>query len=1119
MNRYSASIYLLLFQSLFMILQAQPNRYGVPIISNYEHYVTGGSEQNWCITQDSRGIIYVGNNDKGVLEYDGVEWRTIPLPNNPIVRSLVTGHDGIVYVGADGEFGHLVPDGWGKMHYRSLSDTVAREGRGSGIGDVWKSYVVKGKIYFCTSPRIFIYDPDSPSLEILETPDYALFSFIVDQELYVGDYGKGLMKLETDTFATVRGGGAFREMDITGLVRFDRDRLLVATYYDGLFLLDPGKGTLNSTFADPELNEYFRNGVITHLHHLKDEFAVATMFNGLVILDRNGEAREIITEAEGLIDRTIPHVYSDERLMGSGPVWIAHFQGVSKLETNNPFRVFTERAGFEGFITDIEVFSGRLVISTFSGLYYRESSSTGTRFVAIPGIQDQVWNLHLFRPEPGVELLLASTQSETFVVGPDLEVYSLGDRILNPPEKIEDREDYGGYQIVQDPSRPDVIYTGRVSVIGLQFRSGNWREILRVRNLPDERHKMGFDRYGYLWTNTTSSGVIRLDISRPQSPTLKYLGKENGLPANERNRVFTDPETEEILLGTTDGFYRYNYFRDTVYRDTVYNRVLPGGSNYIMAFHRDADGDYWFSFENEYLGWSELVAGKTGDGLGVRFEKSLQRLPNASTDIFFSDPERGVWFGKSNELYHFDKSFVRNDTLPFQALIRSVTIDDDSLLFHGTNFVEDRRGGFTIHPSQSEDTRPEIRYRYNNIEFRWAAPYFEQEDRIVYSYRLQNFDRDWSEWSREVYKDFTNLPYGDYTLHVKARNVYGDESLPASYTFEILRPWYATALAIIGYIILGGLLIYAIIKLYTHRLKQENIRLEGIIQERTAEIRKQKEELTDSIEYASRIQRALLPHNRLIEDQNIDHFILFRPRDIVSGDFYWMASKNDKLLIVAADCTGHGVPGAFMSMLGMTFLDEIVIKSDITSTEKILDSLREHVITSLKQSGKSMKESTKDGMDMAMVALDRENRTIQFSGAYNPMYLVRSLNAEEKSILEEGGELDLPRGSIHDEHRLLLQIRGDQMPIGISEKKMPFTSTTIEDEGFNMYMFSDGFLDQFGGPQGKKFMSRNFKKLILELQEIPLKDQGTEMERVLLEWMGEISQIDDILVMGLRMNQ
>jgi serine phosphatase RsbU (regulator of sigma subunit) len=205
-------------------------------------------------------------------------------------------------------------------------------------------------------------------------------------------------------------------------------------------------------------------------------------------------------------------------------------------------------------------------------------------------------------------------------------------------------------------------------------------------------------------------------------------------------------------------------------------------------------------------------------------------------------------------------------------------------------------------------------------------------------------------------------------------------------------------------------------------------------------------------------------------------------------------------------------------MLGITFLDEIVIKSEITSTDQILEELRKHVITALKQTGKSLDES-KDGMDLALVTLDLKNQEFQFSGAYNPMYLVRKLKRSEKIKVSKGQELEVPRGAIYNDSCLLQQIRADQMPIGISEKKLPFQSTHFKNEGYNIYMFSDGFLDQFGGTKGKKFMSKNFKKLILELQSLPLREQGAAMEKVLSDWMGDISQIDDILVMGLRMNE
>ncbi|TFH26415.1 MAG: hypothetical protein E4H10_07055, partial [Bacteroidia bacterium] len=708
----------------------------------------------------------------------------------------------------------------------------------------------------------------------------------------------------------------------------------------------------------------------------------------------------------------------------------------------------------------------------------------------------------------GRELLLASSDEEVYVIDKQMNARFLGELVLNPPEDPRDRAEYAGRSLLQDPRRPDRLFVGRSQVVGLQYSRGRWEEFMRVKRLGEQEMflKKCIDKHDFFW-GSSEFLVARVDIRDPMRPIPKFFDTESGLPSNEKNLVFLDPETDEVLFGTRDGFFRYDYFRDTIVRDTFYNQVLPPGKNQIMAFYQDGDGDYWFSFENAQSQWTELLARRKENRLEIIEEKAFQRLANASVDVFYSDPDNKVWFGKSNKLYHFNKEFSKNDSVAFRALIRSVTIGTDSLIYNGACVGEDLpRNG-----------RPQISYGLNNMRFTWAAPFFEQEEEIEFSYRLSGFEETWSAWSKVPFKEFTNLPYGSYALELKARNVYGTESIPALWSFSILRPWYAKFFAFLIYLVLAVLLVYVIIKLYTRRLKKENLRLEEVIQERTAEIRKQKEELTDSIEYASRIQHALLPSQQLLEQHRIEHFILFKPRDIVSGDFYWIGFRNDKLVVVAADCTGHGVPGAFMSMLGMTFLDEIVIKSEITSTDQILEELREHVIHALKQTGRGVDES-KDGMDLALVSIDLLTQEFQFSGAYNPMYLVRKLKRSELDKLNKGVELDVPRGSIYNKSHLLQTIRADQMPIGISEKKLPFKSTMFKNEGFNIYMFSDGFLDQFGGSGGKKFMSKNYKKLILELQSLPLKEQGAAMEKVLTDWMGDISQIDDILVMGLRIN-
>lgn len=1086
-------------------LWAQPNSQGVPLVSNYPHEITLGGEQNWCITQDKRGIIYVGNNDKGILEYDGVEWRRIPVPNDPAIRSMVLGGDGRVYVGAVSEFGYLTPDAFGSMQYRSLSDSLDKELY--PFSAVWRIYSYQDKIYFCSFNFIFIYDINTRQLSILETGEFSFYSFLLDGVLYVSDFGKGLLRFEDEKLVSVRGGSFFQEMTLTALVPFDKSRVLVGTYFNGLFLFDLQTGKVDENFAEQEVNDYLMESNITYIRPFREAFVLATMAGGVVILERDGRASAVISENEGLIDQQVPFVFFNPNIEGSSPLWIANFMGISKLEPENPFRVFTEASGFEDFITDIQVFNDRLFISTFGGLYYLESSPTGTQFTRIPVTRGAfLRDLLLFQPSSNREFLLASSDEEVYVIDKQMRVRFLTDLVKNLPVDPIDRAEYAGRSLLQDPDRADRLYVGRSQVVGLQYKGGQWEEFMRANSLEEHELmlKKCIDKHNFFW-GSSEFLVTRLDIKDPRRPIPKFFDKKSGLPANDKNLVFLDPKTEEVLFGTRDGFYHYDYFRDTIVRDTFYNEILPPGRNQIMAFNQDGDGDYWFSFENDQGQWTELLVGRTENGLELIEEKAFQRLANASVDVFYSDPEKKVWFGKSNKLYHFNKEFFRKDSTVFHSLIRSVSIGNDSLIYNGA----------LLETASSQITHPQISYGLNNIRFTWAAPFFEQEEEIEFSYRLTGFEKSWSAWSPVPFKEFTNLPFGSYTLELKARNVYGTESIPATWSFTILRPWYARFLAFVIYLLVAVIMVYVIIKLYTRRLKKENLRLEEIIQERTAEIRKQKEELTDSIEYASRIQHALLPSKRLLEQHQIEHFILFKPRDIVSGDFYWIGSRSNKLVVVAADCTGHGVPGAFMSMLGMTFLDEIVIKSEITQTDSILEELRKHVISSLKQTGAGVDES-KDGMDLALISIDLDSKEFQFSGAYNPMYLVRELMPNEKSKLKKGQKLAVSKGTLHNDTYLLQTIKADQMPIGISEKKLPFSSSSFKNEAYSIYMFSDGFLDQFGGPRGKKFMSKNFKKLILELQSLPLEEQGAAMEKVLSDWMGNISQIDDILVMGLR---
>jgi serine phosphatase RsbU (regulator of sigma subunit) len=250
----------------------------------------------------------------------------------------------------------------------------------------------------------------------------------------------------------------------------------------------------------------------------------------------------------------------------------------------------------------------------------------------------------------------------------------------------------------------------------------------------------------------------------------------------------------------------------------------------------------------------------------------------------------------------------------------------------------------------------------------------------------------------------------------------------------------------------------------------------------------QKKHITDSIMYAKRIQTALIPSLELFSDK-LDHFVLYKPLAIVSGDFYWVSSQGSRQIIISADCTGHGVPGAFMSMLGITMLNEIVNGKHILMPDQIIEKLREGIIRSLNQVAEE--DSIKDGMDIAVCLVDFENDILWYSGANNPLYLVRA------------GEL--------------IHYRADKMPVAIHYKMGSFTLHKIElRKGDTFYIFTDGYCDQFGGPKQKKFMSMQLKETLVALSGQPMLQQGERLNEIFEEWRGDSPQVDDVTLIGVR---
>jgi len=278
------------------------------------------------------------------------------------------------------------------------------------------------------------------------------------------------------------------------------------------------------------------------------------------------------------------------------------------------------------------------------------------------------------------------------------------------------------------------------------------------------------------------------------------------------------------------------------------------------------------------------------------------------------------------------------------------------------------------------------------------------------------------------------------------------------------------------------------------------------IEQKNKKIEKQKEAITDSIMYAKRIQMAVLPPVKWFNEILPENFIFFRPRDIVSGDFYWINQRENKIIVVAADCTGHGVPGAFMSMLGVSYLNRLWAEIEFNNASEVLDKLRDFVIETLNP--KQTEYTEKDGMDMSLVIIDYDKKELQYAGAYNSLYIVGPKDS-----------FDNPRQINAGNNLSLFEWKADKMPIGAHLKQTnSFTNHIIPyHKGDMIYMFSDGFADQFGGKSGHKYMAKNFKNLLLKIAQKKAEEQMSELEFELQNWQADNEQVDDILILGFRL--
>jgi serine phosphatase RsbU (regulator of sigma subunit)/ligand-binding sensor domain-containing protein len=1068
-------------------LFSQLNQNGYPFIRNYSPKENGAQGMNYAVAMDSRGIIYFGNTDKGVIEYDGTTWKHIALSNNSACKSLAVDTNDIIYVGGVGDFGYIAPDKNGVSKYNSLTYLV--DTSQVKLSNIWKTYATRNGVYFCSVSYIFHYKyPEY--LEVIKLDEGSFFSFNIGSRIIIGNWRLGLLELKGDKAEVMPGIEPLIDQDIVQVMPYKAGQWLVVTY-KGLFVYDfiekktmplTGQSYLEAT-NQTLINSRPYNGCF-----LKDiGYTFATISNGILISDKKTRISENYNVSTGLIDESVSDVlYSPSQ----GVIFASFFTGLSRIEYNSPFRIFAKESNLNGTVLCAQRVNGTLYAGTVTGVSYLTFKENGLPwFKEIEQLKGKfVYVLLSVETEEGKSRLMACASDDIYEIR-DNQAYPLGATEVTT------------YCAIKSSVQPKTFFVGcPKGVHKISWNGSKW-EILKIDNTDYEvSFQITEDAEGNIWAGTAINGLLK--ISKDNTVTI-YTTKE-GLPTNSDLSLFYFQGKDKLLAGSRSGLYEFNAKKNVFEKSQVFGD---------FDFQKNA---YIRNMYNGYLGSKFILLNNRIQKISPHYESYLvdsvvfNRLPEMSIEGIYTENNGISWICTSEGLISYNNLFKPVKTSNIPVRISSVTLQhNDSVIFSG-NFIKPIIFGkdtlWVPVKSQPALQTYSLAYRHNNLSFYFSYPYFQNESANSYSYMLEGFDNSWSKWSTESKAVFTNLSEGTYTFRVKARNVYLEESQESSFSFTIFPPWYRTIWAYLGYVVVGLFFLVVTVKLYTRKLEADKKRLEGIVAERTAEVVKQKDEIleknieiehknkdiTDSIVYAKRIQEALLPVRDQINIPSVEIFVYFRPKDIVSGDFYFMRQvpRSSMLVAAAADCTGHGVPGAFMSMLGMSFLSELIAKPEIQHSDELLNYLREHIIVSLNPKGKETE--TKDGMDISLVAYNYETNQLEWSGANNPLYLVRN------------GEL--------------IEYKADKMPIGLHDRRNePFKRIEIEPlHGDIIYLFSDGFADQFGGEKGRKYMSKNMKEYLLSIHQKPLEEQEKLIAEESTRWRGEIEQIDDQIVMGIR---
>ncbi len=916
----------------------------------------------------------------------------------------------------------------------------------------------------------------------------------------------------------------------------DKNGLLWFGSNDGLFSFDRDNSNFTHFFYDPESSESLSNNEVLSIYEDKNgELWVGTK-NGLNKFDRLRRSFRRYLYSEVIKENSLPNAINTIVEDPEGLLWIGTNKGLILFDKRKSVPVylsslFINKSSFSvGTVTGLLIDKSEIIwMSGFQGLFKIDTKPKkfavyNSSFNSYPSLSGDM-----------ISCILKET-SDLIWVG----IWESGLNILNRKTGVVERY----YSASQDPARR--ITSDKVRCILKDHTGTIWLGAINGLDIFDDATRtfipfqikypsvssrilnnrriicMNEDKNGDVWIGT-DKGVLRFQRKFKQIISYNKIYRNNVTAEMGFVYSLVSDMDNKIWIGTENGLNCYDQDKDVFYRYDETGRKQDLSSGIIYSLHIDSHNTLWVgtaSGLNRYNSRDDNFDVFTGEN----------GLPNDLINAILEDDNNCLWLSTNkglskydigkNEFSNYDiteglQSFEFNHSAARKA-------EDGEMFFGGisgfNSFYPDKlplnpyipeivitsfeiidNKGFKHDYSRGDHTPWEVRYNQSFI-VRFAALDFTlpASNTFEYSMQLKGNEEQWIPIGTQYSVTFLNLPPGEYVLRIRGSNndrVWNRKG--TEITIISSAPFWRTKTALYFYLLLTVFLVYSLIQFRTQSLRKSNriLRDKDIA---AKEISRQKDMLSlrnknieDSLNYAQRIQKAMLTTPKQFRSILPNSFILHKPKDIVSGDFYWISEQDDKIFVAAADCTGHGVPGAFMSLISFELFRKIIKTLHIYNPAEILNTVNNNFEEIF---GNIEDITIRDGMDLSFCVLDKSMEKLEFSGAFNPLYIVRDNN--------------------------LIELKSDHFSIGADiESDSPpkiFTNHTFKLKPNDViYMFSDGYADQFGGPEGKKYKYRRFRHLLLNIHQLPIDKQKIFIDENIEEWRGNNEQVDDILVIGI----